>query len=203
MTNASTTIAFLALALALLLPAVAQAEVNVHKCRDADGRIAYQDTPCAGTELATPVVDPAPPRSVQTAPPAPLAPILAAPREAAAAVTRVELIPALAPLYRCTDFEGKSRVSASADGRGRYVPLWALDRFASSGVGQPLGAAGALYTYVEDQCRPMPRAEICAWWVQRRRALDGLVLRTFFAERIAYEQERIGLIESLRVHCGR
>lgn len=188
-------------------PLLAHAATEVHKCRDAEGRIAYQDRPCVGESLPTPPLAPAPPW--RPPPPEPEAP----------APTRAEAAPPAAPapnptplptLYRCTDFEGNSRVTAIPDRRGRYVPLWALGRFSSPFPAPPadrithapgLGASGALYTYVEDDCRPMPRAELCAWWTERLREVDRRVQSTFFDERRAYREEQAGLREYLALFC--
>lgn len=188
--------------------AAALGAAPVHKCRDAEGRIAYQDQPCPGETLPAPPLAPAPPWR----PPA----VEASP---APAPSRREPTPTMAPapnptplptLYRCTDFEGKSRVTGIPDRRGRYVPLWVLGRFSSPFPAPPagsithapgLGASGARYTYVEDDCRPMPRAELCAWWTERLREVDKRVQSTFFDERRAYREEQAGLREYLALFC--
>lgn len=195
-------------AVALRAPMAGASEVPVHKCRDADGRISYQDQPCAGESLPAPTLAPSPPWR----PPAVETKTTPAP-------TRPEPAPMAAPapnptplptLYRCTDFEGKSRVTGIPDRRGRYVPLWVLGRYSTpfpappgSGVTHSpgLGASGALYTYVEDDCRQMPRAEMCAWWTGRLREVDKRVLSTFFDERRAYREEQAGLREYLALFC--
>lgn len=183
-------------------------EVPVHKCRDAEGRISYQDQPCAGESLPAPALAPAPPwRPPEVAAETPAAP----PRRETAATPAPAPNPTPLPtLYRCTDFEGKSRVTGIPDRRGRYVPLWVLGRHASPLPAPPgsdltlspgLGASGALYTYVEDDCRPMPRAEMCAWWTERLREVDRRVQSTFFDERRAYREEQAGLREYLALFC--
>jgi hypothetical protein len=193
---------------ALCAPIARAGDVPVHKCRDAEGRIAYQDQPCRGETLPAPLLDPAP----AWRPPSVEAPTTATPsqREPAMPVAPAPNPTPLPTLYRCTDFKGKSRVTAIPDRRGRYVPLWVLDRFSTpfpaphgSIAGRPrgLGASGALYTWVEDDCRPMPRAEMCVWWTTRLREVDQRVLSTFFDERLAYREEQAGLREYLKLFC--
>jgi hypothetical protein len=180
----------------------------VHKCRGVDGAITYQDQPCAGETLPAPTLLPAPswrpPSSDAAKPPTP---------GTRAAVVPGEPTPNPTPLptlYRCTDFEGKSRVTGIPDRRGRFVPLWVLDRF-STALHTPtlrlstrtpaLGPSGALQTWVEDDCRPMPRAEMCVWWKERLREVDQRVQSTFFDERRAYREEQAGLREYLKLFC--
>lgn len=202
------TLLIIATAVLWIAPPLTHAAAEVHKCRDAEGLIAYQDRPCAGETLPPPPLAPAPP---WRAPPAV--------EPAAPASTRADAAPQVVPtpnptplptLYRCTDFEGKRRVTAIPDRRGRYVPLWVLGRHAgpfspppgdAPSVSAGLGASGALYTYVEDDCRPMPRAELCAWWTERLREVDKRVQSTFFDERRAYREEQAGLREYLALFC--
>lgn len=195
-------------ALALVVPAAVAVAAPVHKCRDAKGRITYQDQPCVGETLPAPLLDPAPPWH----PPAVDAPIAgtASQPQPATPVAHAPNPTPLPTLFRCTDFEGKSRVTGTPDRRGRYVPLWVLDRY-STALHTPtlslstrtpaLGPSGALQTWVEDDCRPMPRAEMCGWWTERLREVDKRVVSTFFDERRAYTQEQAGLREYLKLFC--
>lgn len=197
----------LVVAAALGALAVSVGAAPVHKCRDAAGRIAYQDQPCAGESLPAPPLDPAP----RWRPPAIEAPISAppSPREPAKSEPPAPNPTPLPTLFRCTDFEGKSRVTGIPDRRGRYVPLWVLGRFSTIAPAPPggivsspgLGASGALYTWVEDDCRPMPRAEMCVWWTERLREVDQRVQSTFFDERRAFREEQAGLREYLKLFC--
>lgn len=195
------------LALALLasvaaLPGAAQPGA-VHKCRLADGSVAFQDQPCAGEALPAPVIAPAPAYRPPLAPPARPA---TRPSRAATPVPNTAL-PPLPSFFRCTDFEGNSRVTGTPDRRGRYVPLWVLDRFAAplsgavTGGTHSLGVAGALHTFVEDDCRPMARAELCIHWRARLLEVDKRVLDTFFDERRAFEGEQASLREWIRTFC--
>lgn len=200
-----------AVALALAVPAIRAQDL--HKCKAADGAIAYQDRPCPAdsTELPRPAA--ATMRGL-----APEAGAYPAPAGAPAAVVPAQAAggPAPAPLpalYRCESADGKRYVSSNPNPRGRYVPLWTLSDWpsiegpvgatppGSRGVGGTTpppggprpGARGgwpatmaAGYTWVQDQCYAMGRGELCAHW---RAEID----RVGAARRIAFEAERATL----------
>lgn len=157
-------------------PAAAQV---VHKCRDADGALSYQDSPCpAGTEQAPPRIDP-PPRDAGEATDAlaRAAPQPGAPRDAPR--PRPSTASPL-PLYRCTRYDGqRSYVSQDGTPRRYQVPLWTVlpEMIGTRAGGVSMGGSRArpaprnpvlgAYTWVEDRCYRMSRAEQCAHWRQR------------------------------------
>lgn len=202
-----------AVALVLAMASSTARAQALHKCEAADGSIAYQDRPCPtdSTELPRPAAT-----EMRGLAPEPGAYPLAAPAAAATPVTpdpvadrRAAPLPAL---YRCQSADGKGYVSSNPTPRGRYVPLWTLSDWPSiegpvgapprsGGVGSttpppggpPRGARGgwpasmaAGYTWVQDQCYPMGRGELCAHW---RAEID----RVGAARRIAFQAERATL----------
>ena len=140
------------------------ASAQVHKCRDADGHLSYQDEPCPpGTSQPAPYIAPPPAYVPPPADAVPLAPL--ADDEANYAYAPPP--PPLPELYRCTRYDGQeSYVSSDPTPRVYQVPLWAvLPDMTSSGVGGMSTSRGSAspealtaYTTVADTCRPMPRA---------------------------------------------
>lgn len=194
-------------ALVLLAWSRAAAASDVYKCRAADGRISYQDQPCATGEeqplprlprdprTPTPPATPAPPpTSVDApAPPPPAAPP-----------------PPLPATYLCTRYDGQESYLTDDPVPRRYqVPVWAM--LPGSGVSgglsarrnPPLGTLGAAYTWVEDRCRRLDRDALCAYWEAREDAVRRALRTAFSDTRPALESERTTLREQLATHCGR
>ncbi len=194
--------------LVLLLAAGAAQGQAIHKCRDAEGRIAYQDQPCPVEALPLPLppID-GPPSDryvpdlgAKAAPPPPPdgtpAPPTAPP-------------PPLPQRYACTREDGETYVSDNPVPPVRYVPAWAVGATTTTS-NLPRSPArqewdrrvGGAYVRVQDRCSPMGRDALCVHW---RGALDtarGGARTAFAAERGALERQVADLRESLRVHCG-
>ena len=190
---------------ALASPAQAQA---IHKCRDAEGRIAYQDQPCPAESLPLPPIDapPSVPYLPATAPAASATP----PADAPATATGAASPPPLPARYRCTREDGESYVSTNPSPPPRYVPAWVVGATSTTSnlPRTPAReawdrAVGGAYVLVQDRCRPMSRGELCAHWGGRLDAARRGARTSFFDEREALEREAVDLRASLRAHCGR
>lgn len=164
-----------------------------YRCTDAQGRIAYQDRPCASgqRQQALQLEDGA--GSASASAPAPVAPA-----GDAAAKADATPRPAAAPLpqlYVCAQASdpGRTYLSATPEPAPYLVPLGVLG-IPGRGLGamvQPSAPeanrhppvvhdrlAGG-YTWVQDACRPATRTEICAE-VQRRYDANHRALRSAF-----------------------
>jgi hypothetical protein len=198
----------LGLALGVLTANTAYAQA-IRKCEQADGSIAYQDRPCApGRELEPPVILPAP--MFDAAPPPSAASAAAPSQRLAFESTWSPPPPPLPALYRCTKPDGSSYVSSDPNPAPVYVPAWVVGATTTTSNLRRTPAReafdrqiGGAYVLVQDRCRPMPRAELCAYWKQRYDAVRAASGRTFFDERVANEQEAHGLRDQLATWCGR
>jgi len=170
----------LALLLLLLSPlaALPAGAATVYKCTGADGRVSFQDHPCARAQRQdiVPLADPAPlaplpPRPAasddrDTSPTPPPAP--AAPPEPAAP------LPGLYACTRATD--GKFYISRNGDPQPYLAPFGMvgmvqtpLAQGGAGGVSAPelnrgkvtSGLVSSNYVWVQDQCRPMSYGETC------------------------------------------
>jgi hypothetical protein len=180
----------------------------IHKCRDAEGRLSYQDQPCPAEALPLPPID-APPSD-------PYVPDLATQGDAAPPpIASGEDRPAPQPpplpaRYRCTRENGETYVSTEPAPPPRYVPAWVVGA-TSTTSNLPRTAAreawdrniGGAYVLVRDRCAPMGRGALCAHWRQSFDDARRGARASFFDEREALEREAATLRESLRVHCGR
>lgn len=172
-------------------PAIAQDDVTVYRCTDANGSVALQDTPCADgdTQRSRTML-----RPVDGSPPAP-APAPPAPVVVEAPPPRIIVLQAPQPMYRCVTPNGDSYTSDSAAGNPRWVPLWTQGYSygpirrgtsvaanpASSGVTSAApptssgqrpprrgGYPGVAGTWIRDDCRQLPQAEVCGLLTDRR-----------------------------------
>ncbi|MGO4700911.1 DUF4124 domain-containing protein [Dyella sp. 2RAB6] len=169
----------LILSLLLLSPlaALPAGAATVYKCTGADGRVTFQDRPCARAQrqdvvqLADPTpAAPAPPQQPpagddrDTSPPAPPS----RPAEPAAP------LPGLYACTRATD--GKFYISRNGDPQPYLAPFGMvgmvqtpLARGGGSGASAPelnrgkvtAGLVSGNYVWVQDQCRPMSFDETC------------------------------------------
>ncbi len=207
----------------MLMPAPPAAAQGVYKCARADGSLAYQDQPCAEDEEALPV----PPLSRDQHGLAPVQPeqIAGAVEPAPTAVDVSIPPPPLPQRYRCYKAEdGSDYVSADPNPPGRYVPLWVLDGYMPtprgrvgaparppppSRPGVPPGRTGipsqaaAGYTYVQDQCVPMGRGDLCAHFKSEYDRAHAQRRIAFKDTRAALEAEESGLRRQLETHCWR
>jgi hypothetical protein len=197
----------LLLILAQLLAAGAAHAQAIHKCRDAEGRIAYQDQPCPAESLPLPPID--------GPPSVPYVPAVdgAAPAPAEAATGGVPPTPPVPPLparFRCTREDGESYVSTDPSPPPRYVPAWVVGATSTSSNLRRTPAreawdrsVGGAYVLVQDRCRPMSRGELCAHWGERLDVARRGARASFFDERESLEREAVDLRAALRAYCGR
>lgn len=195
------------IALPILLAAGATHAQAIHKCRDAEGRIAYQDQPCPVEALPLPPID-APP-SEPYVPDLDAARTAAGPADPGDAAPPVQPAPPLPRRFRCSRGDGPPYVTDDPTPPVRYVPAWVVGATSTSSnlPRTPAREAwdrsvGGAYVRVQDRCEPMDRASLCAHW---RQAFDDArrgARSRFFDEREALEREADGLRASLRAHCG-
>ena len=177
-------------------PALAHAQA-LYKCRAADGSLSYQDHACdADAEALVPPAIAPPPRD-------PYVPKLAQPAPVGAPVADALPPPPGRPLprlYHCYKPEGGEYTSATPNLYPRQVPLWTMDRYSPT-FGRGLGASGALYTTVVDQCRVLGRAETCAHVRERLAEAEHDVRLAFKDTRSALEGEVADLREVIAANC--
>ncbi|NYZ62326.1 hypothetical protein [Luteimonas deserti] len=212
----------LAVALAAAAPCTASAardDVRVYRCTDERGRVALRDSPCGDgqqQEVRTmlrpvdgvPMARPAPPPSAPAAP-APQVVVLNAPQ----------------PMYRCVRPDGSDYTSDSSEGNPRWVPLWTLgygpprgragyaDRPVGAGrdpgiQGRPIvrphgGWYGPAGTWVRDECRPMPQAQVCGVLTERRETIRRRFFNAQPTERAELRGEETVITARLRRDCSR
>ncbi|HET7845586.1 MAG TPA: hypothetical protein VFL14_15620 [Xanthomonadales bacterium] len=192
--SSGSTFACLAL-LGLATGAPAQA---LYKCRAPDGSLSYQDHACDADaeELVPPAIAPPPrdpyvPKLPQREPVgAPVADVAPPPRPSRP----------LPRLYHCYKPEGGEYTSESPNLQPRQVPLWTMDRYSPT-FGRGLGASGALYTTVVDQCRVLGRAETCAHVRKRLDEAEHDRRLAFNDTRDALEGEVADLREVIAANC--
>jgi hypothetical protein len=179
---------------------------GIHKCRDADGRIAYQDQPCAIESLPVPPIAPpprdpylpdlrTPERTDLPAPPLAVAPPPHAPPPA---------------MYRCMRENGETYTTSRSTPPLRYVPAWVLGATTttsnlprSPGREAAEAAIGGALVPWRDQCTPLSVGEICAQWMQDLDRARDMAQRSFTAEREVQERAAAALQGQLAAHCGR
>lgn len=151
---------------------------EVYKCSDRSGHVAYQDTPCTGTQRQQTLRLP---DAAATPAPAPVEPMTAAtPDDPPAPPPAVPGTP-LTQLYACRHaVDGKTYLSRDGQPQPFLAPLGMLgviQQPLSQVYGQPGGAGisapeanrGRItpglvannYVWVQDQCRPLSVPEIC------------------------------------------
>lgn len=188
------------------------AATTVYRCVGANGVVAYQDHPCAAGQKSSMLYlrDSAPTAPV---PPAPTTPA-AAPAPPAPAAPPPEPLPQLYACYRATD--GKRYVSADGHPPPYLAPLGVLGAISmplartygpggagisAPGVGQTPHVASRIagyYTQVQDQCVPLPHAEICQRVQQQYDAVEHKLRNAFQDAKPALEAEESHLRSQLR-----
>ena len=172
------------LATALLAFAAEAVATGVYKCTDAQGHVAFQDSPCpAGTtqtQVWLPDAPPAPPQPA-TATPAP-PPSDANPPSPAPASRPAAPLPSL---WICRNAEdGSTYFSRDGSPPVRYVPLGVLgfpghslsQAYGPGGIGvsapelskapistSPRDAIASQYTPLQDVCARASREQTCGW----------------------------------------
>jgi len=219
---ATTLLATLACASALPVMADTPPQVTVYRCTDASGRVALRDSPCADgatqevRNMLRPIDGtPLPPRtSGPTAavvdPPAPQVIVMRPPQ----------------PMYRCVRPDGSSYTSDSSEGNPRWVPLWTMgygptrrgpstrveagDGRGSievdAGVDTRQRARGGYYgagTWIRDECRQMPQAEVCSLLGNRREEIRRRFFNAQPTERSQLTNEEQTINTRLSQDCDR
>lgn len=198
--------------------------MSVYRCVDAAGRIALQDQPCPPGQLdqrrEIRIEAAAPDRSDDDATASSVPPLPPDPQAPSAPPSR-DPPP---PLWRCVDFEGKSRLSPRNDPNPRYVPYWVVagneagprglagragsppPRAGGSGPGGPGTALpGQLppMVLVEDRCRLLAPGAACeAYRKQRDEARRSEFQSRSEAERTAHAEQAQASQAILDRHCG-
>ena len=202
---------FLGLAVLVAGPAPLWA-LEVHKCVGADGRVAFQDRPCAEGETSTLVRLPDDPHAGSMreaeveAPPAAAAAEPPPPREDPAPP-----VPSVPAASICVREDGSRYLSENGRGERRAVPLGMLgipsgtladayDGHDGIGVSAPglreipheraaRGSPGALYIWVEDPCRLQSGSALCAFYAERIDAVQRRLRLAFSDEAPAIRAE--------------
>ena len=164
-------------------------EIRVYRCTDVAGNSRLQDAACRSGETQEI-------RTMQRPVDAPVSPVAAKPPASVTPATNSVLPTAIVPapaLYRCTDFDGKSRDSEHIDVNRRCMPLWVLGYQGNSQACR----------WVEDSCVRYEGDALCERW--RLRAKDAeLEARLTFGNRSAYAQsEAKRIAQVVSTYCSR
>lgn len=192
-------------ALALAAPAAA-APVVIYRCVAADGSVTIQnDTRCPkGTRAQRRVLEapaPAPPRATPAPTPAPaaVAPVMPVPVPADTPPPPAEAPTALLPpplLHSCLTADAQRYYSDEPEA-SRCAPLTAVGLDGRS----PTDAQAC--ELVQDRCAPVPEAERCAAWAERRAVAERALL--FAPEQVDQARAELARIEAATTGtaCGR
>ncbi len=219
----------LLLALAMILPASAQAQaadpLTIYRCTDAKGRLTLRDSPCNKGERqeARSMQRPkdAPSRPEQPAPPP-------TPSVAIAPPPQVIIVNTPQPLYECIAPDNSRYLSDTAEGNAHWVPLWPngypvpaqavyepgrlnvrVDNGHVSGgydsggtrVWAPTYSEYGGGTWVRDPCHALPQADVCERLVDRRDALRRRYSIAQPSERAVLGQEERSINARLSQDC--
>lgn len=201
----------LVLAFALLgaRPASAGPALAIYRCVAADGSVTLQNgVKCPkGTreqkrwvQTPTSVGAPAPPVARPAAASSSPAPV-AGPR-VADAPTAIDAAAAEAPrlpppvLYTCLTADAQ-RYYSDAGNSARCAPV------ATVGLDRASEASGQACEVVEDRCEPVPEAERCAAWAERRRTAEQAL--TFSPEQFEAARDELARVDAAvaGTACGR
>ncbi len=203
---AAMAIAPVALAQAAGSAATESAKNVIYRCTDARGAVALQDDPCPKgqkqetREIAAfvPAAAPAPAAPVANTTPAPSESAAAAspasqgnssattaaaptepPRIEAGVASAAQQRPLFTPpsLWRCTTFDGISRLSERFDPNPRCIPLSVL----GVDLSRAPPSAATMCRTVEDQCIELSGDAACAAWEERLAATES-ALRLAFSD---------------------
>lgn len=196
-------------------PAVAG---TVYKCSGTDGRVIYQDTPCAKTQrqqtlqLPDDTTAPPPPASVVTRPDRP-------PPVAAPAPPSTPGVP-LVQLYQCRHaVDGSLYVSRNGNPPPFRAPLGMLGALSTplgevygspnhAGISAPEANRGRVsaglvannYVWVQDRCRPLSVPEICSELRDEQEQNARKLQRAFNSDRPPL-QRRDDELQAQLTHC--
>jgi Domain of unknown function (DUF4124) len=189
--------------LMLSLPGTVAA-VEVYKCTNVQGDIAFQDVPCSASDeqLRLRLADPPPPPLAETAPePAAGEPLQEPPP--------MQTRPPLAPLWFCTRFDGTRYASDTGVPQRQAVPLgvigggMGLNRARNSAPGgkipilPPGASADAAFVWTEDQCLRASAAASCAYWDKELDSNRTQLKRAFKSEAEPFQARERELRERL------
>jgi hypothetical protein len=189
---------------ALLAGSAPLAALEVHKCVGPDGRVAFQDGPCAQGDSSTlvrlpddPGADVVPEPGIEAPPPAVKLP----PKRAHPIPPAAPSVPAASI---CVREDGSRYLSGSGRGERRAVPLGMLGIPSGTpatayggrdgiGVSAPglreiphdrslHGTSGALFVWVEDPCRIESGNELCSFYAERVDAVQRRLRLAFSDE---------------------
>lgn len=205
----------------------ARDDVRVYRCTGTQGQVALRDSPCEAGEQqevrtmqrpvdGTPLPRPAPP---------------ATPAPAATPAPQVIVVNAPQPMYRCVRPDGSDYTSDSGDGNPRWVPLWTtgyghvpprltsgtrvdarigrgdsrveIDHSVQSRRAVPGYGYGGAGTWVRDDCRRMPQAEVCSLIAARREAIRQRFFNAQPTERGQLRGEESAINARLAQDCQR
>lgn len=213
----------------MLLPsALARDDVRVYRCTDSRGQVTLRDSPCeAGQQqqertMQRPVDGvPAPRPAAAPAPPPPAPP------------SQVIVVHTPQPMFRCVRPDGSDYTSDSGDGNPRWVPLWTtgygsgpmrrprgtrvdvtVDGVGARGrvdVDNRIGPRrpphrygyGLAGTWVRDDCRPIPQAEVCRLITSRREVIRQRFFNAQPSERDQLRDEEAAINARLARDCRR
>ncbi|KLJ00100.1 DUF4124 domain-containing protein [Luteimonas sp. FCS-9] len=205
-------------------PAAARDDVVVYRCTDARGQVALRDSPCTDGHRqevrtmtrpvdAVPAPRPAVPATTAAAAPAPPPP-------------QVVVVRPPMPMYRCVRPDGSQYTSDSSEGNPRWVPLWTMGygpprRGPSTRIGVEAGTGGGRLdvdidarrpvrggyggagTWIRDDCRPLPQAEVCSLLADRREEIRRRFFNAQPSERARLRGEETAINARLGQDCGR
>lgn len=177
-----------------MLPAAeppATGKVTIYRCVDAKGKVSLQDSPCAKTsqqetrEMQRPK-DAPPVKKKSPAPPDPVPMQSYEPPIFIASTPPPEL-------YRCTDYEGRTRDSESYDPNPRCEPLWALGYPVKY---LPPGKRGKMCRWIEDSCVRYEGPALCDRWKAKRKQAES-DYRYAFSDTQAYRKSELARITQI------
>jgi hypothetical protein len=155
----------------------------IYRCTAPNGAVALQDDPCPRgqtqetREIAAFAAPPAAPMPADDAPPVIIV------SDAPPPAPRLFMPP---PLWRCTDLNGKSRLSDVYDPQPRCVPLSVL----GVDLRRAPPSAGGLCRTVEDECVELGGEAACAAWEERLDAAESALRHAFSSDAPARRRER-------------
>jgi hypothetical protein len=207
-----------ALLLLLAVTGTPAAAGTVYKCSGTDGRVIYQDTPCAKTQrqqtlqLPDDTTAPAPPASVATRPDSP-------PPVATPAPPPTPGVP-LVQLYQCRHaVDGSLYVSRNGNPPPFRAPLGMLGALSTplgevygspnhAGISAPEANRGRVsaglvannYVWVQDPCRPLSVPETCSELREEQEQNARKLQRAFKSDRPPL-QRRDDELQAQLTHC--
>ena len=211
-----------ATAVLFALSSAAVAATTVYKCTDAQGNVAFQDSPCPAGATQAQVWLP-------DAPPVPVQPAAAAPASSESDANPPPPMPVakpptpLPPLWVCQKAEdGMTYYSQNGSPPVRYVPLGVLgvpgkslaQAYGPGGIGvsapgmrqipidrSPDAAMAGQYTPLQDKCTRATREQTCGWLRKQYSTAAEALQHARFKDERAERQPRVDELESQLDGC--